>query len=94
MAGFLQVVAAVYAILLWSVIGAMVAFMPRVPFYDVGVHPDVILLLAGAGLTIPAAIMYAFGQIASDVRRIANIVERRATQTGGSFDGRERREPY
>lgn len=68
MANFLKVVSGIYLIFVWLVF-VLMATTPAANAY-VGSGGSIIAFAAAIGLSIPAAIIYAFGQIVGDIRQM------------------------
>ncbi len=78
MALFLKLVSGVYLALIWLLFFGIVA--ARVPSDSLpfGTLRPIIYFLSAIGLSIPAVVMFAFGQIVGDVRVMRDCSRRQA----------------
>jgi hypothetical protein len=66
MANFLKVVSGFYLVFVWLIFAAMLA-MPSGRAY---VGTPIIAFLAAVAASIPAAVLFAFGQVVGDIRQM------------------------
>lgn len=77
---FLKIVSGIYLLLIWLIFLIVVLVTPgtRLPTFgydDIGTGAPLVFFFICLSLSIPAAVLYAFGQIVGDIRASRNHLE-------------------
>ena len=77
MALFLKLVSGVYLSLVWLLFFGLAGYLPGEPSL-IGSYSPMINFIGAVGLSIPAVVLFAFGQVVGDVRVMRDCARRQA----------------